>query len=284
VSAGAALGIDVGWSLRGATTGLCLVRWRDGVVTWAFARARHDKDSRRAAIAALLAGGPVSAVAVDGPLRPDLECLCRYRACDALLSRGVFQRRGKVAPTNCPSGFRLHQEAALLAELSLEHAVAPASHRPAIHARAVVEAFPNLCLGVMCDDDEQSPYPRPATRRRWTDTLYPCLAARAKLEMLMRILLPGHRVDGSWSEVGHHEDRAALACAVTALGVAVGRYVAVGSADGWVVLPPAEAWGRAVGGGAWAELALRENVATVARDVPGASPAVYRNGEPWITA
>jgi hypothetical protein len=280
------LGIDVGWSLRGATTGLCLVRWRDGLVTWTFARARHDEDRRRAAIAALVGTvkGEVSAVAVDGPLRPDLDCRYAYRVCDALLSRGAFQRRGKVAPTNCPSGMRLHQEAALLAGLALEHAVAPARHRVAIHALAVVEAFPNLCLGVMCDEDKGAGYPRPAQRRHWTDTLYPRLAERAKLDVLMSLLLPGHRIARSWGEVTHHEDRAALACALTALGVAVGRYVAVGAADGWVVLPPAEAWGTGAGGPAWAERTLRGNVVTVARDFPASRPAVYRDDQVWIAA
>jgi hypothetical protein len=278
------LGIDVGWSLRGATTGLCVLRWGDGAVTWAFARARHDRDHRRAAIAALLAGAELSAVAVDGPLRPDLECRCTYRMCDALLSRGVFQRRGKVAPTNCPSGFRLHQEAALLAGLALEHPVAPARHPSAVHARAIVEAFPNLCLGVMCDDEADAPYPRPTQRRHWTDALYPWLVERAKLDGVMRLLLPGHRLAASWGEVTHHEDRAALACAVTALGVAAGRYVAVGAADGWVALPPAEAWGRGADGGAWAERALRGNVATVARDFPETRPAVHRDGQVWIAA
>lgn len=276
----------MGWSLRGATTGLCVVQWRGGVVTWRFARARHDTEHRRAAIGGLLtaAGGEVSAVAIDGPLRPELRVRCSYRTCDALLSRGAFQRRGKVAPTNCPSGLRLHREASRLAGLALEHVVAPARHRAAIHARAVVEAFPNLWLGVMCDDDEACAYPRPARHRRWTDTLFPALAERAKLEALMTLLLPGHRVAGSWAEVTHHEDRAALACAVSALGVAVGRHVAVGSADGWVVLPPREAWGRGVEGGVWGEAALRRNVASVARDLPGRRPTVYRDDEVWMTA
>ena len=279
---GTVLGIDVGWSLRGATTGLCVLRWRDGVVTWRLTRAPHDKGRRRAAIGALLADlpGEVAAVAVDGPLRPDLECRCRYRVCDALLSRGTFQRRGKAAPTNCPSGFRLHQEASLLAELALEHPVAPARHRPSIDGRAIVEAFPNLFLGVLCDDTARGPYPR--SRRRWTDTLYPRLARRAKLDALMQTLLPSHRLAAPWATVSHHEDRAALACALTALGVAVGRYVAVGAADGWVVLPAAEAWGRDDAGEAWAERALRGNVATVARDAVGAGPAFYRDGAVWL--
>lgn len=286
MSAGTVLGIDVGWSARGATTGLCALRWDAGRVTWRLARARHDKDSRRAAIATVLAGleGAVLAVAVDGPLRPDLDCLCTYRACDALLSRGAFQRRGKVAPTNCPSGFRLHQEASLLAELALEHPVAPARHRGAIHARAVVEAFPNLCLGVLCDDRTRSPYPRPPRRRGWTDALYPALAAGGRLDALVRALLPGRRVAGCWADVRHHEDRAALACALTALGVAAGRHVAVGGADGWVVLPPVERWGRDDAGAPWAEPVLRANVAAVARDLPGTCPVVYRDGQVWMAA
>jgi hypothetical protein len=286
LTGGGVLGIDVGWSRRAATTGLCVVQWDDGSVTWRFARARHDKESRRATLGRVLAGlpGEVLAVAVDGPLRPELDCLCAYRTCDALLSRGVFQRRGKVAPTNCPSGFRLHQEAASLAELALEHPVASAGRGPGIHARALVEAFPNLGLGVLCDDTRRWAYPRPDRRRRWTDTLYPWLVQRAKLDALMAVLLPGHRVAPAWSGVEHHEDRAALACALTALGVAAGRYVAVGAAgEGWVVLPPAEAWGRDDAGAAWAERALRDNVAAVARDGRRAAPAVHRDGRPWIT-
>ena len=54
---------------------------------------------------------------------------------------------------------------------------------------------------------------------RGTDTPYPGLAGRAKLETLMAIVLPGHRLAGSRTEVGYREDRAAPACAVTAPGV-----------------------------------------------------------------
>jgi hypothetical protein len=54
---------------------------------------------------------------------------------------------------------------------------------------------------------------------RGTDTLYACLAGRAKLETLMTIVLPGHRLAGSRTEVGHREDRAAPASAVRAPGV-----------------------------------------------------------------
>ena len=283
MSAGSVLGIDVGWSARRATTGLAVLAWDARTVTWSLDRTGPDKDERRRRLAALLARAvaPLQAVAVDGPLRPELECRSSYRGCDALLSRGLFQRRGKVAPTNCPSGFRLHQEAVVLADLALEHRVARARHRPAIHARAVVEAFPNLFFGVLCDARAAVPYPDLLTRRRWTDTLYPALVASGRLSALLRRLLPGRRLAGDWRAVDDHEDRAALACALTALAVAAGRFVAVGGADGWVMLPPREAWGRGETG-RWAEAALRANVASARRD--GHAAAVYRDGRPWIIA
>jgi hypothetical protein len=82
--------------------------------------------------------------------------------------------------------------------------------------------------------------------------------------------------------VTDHDERAALVCALSALGVAVGRFVAVGAQeDGWVMLPPREEWGRGEAG-RWAEDTLRRNVASVRRD--GWAAAVYRDGEPWIIA
>jgi len=283
VRSGRVLGIDVGWSARRATTGLAVLAWDETTVTWHLDRVGIDKDERRDRLAALLARarGSLRVVAVDGPLRPELECRYAYRVCDALLSRGLFATRGKVAPTNTPSGFRLHQEAVLLADLALAHPVGRALHRPAIHSRAVVEAFPTLILGVLCDACADTPYPAPLRRRQWTDAFYPVLAAGGRLDGLLRRLLPGRRRLGEWEAVRDHDDRAALACALAALGVAVGRYVAVGGEDGWVVLPPREAWGRG-DAGAWAERALRANVASLRRD--GLAAAVYRDGRPWIAA
>jgi hypothetical protein len=283
MSAGKVLGIDVGWSAVRATTGLAVLAWDAASVTWHLDRTGPDKDERRRRLAALLAraGGAIQAVAVDGPLRPGLECRKTYRGADSLLSRGLFQRRGKVAPTSCPSGIRLHEEACALADLALEHPVARARHRPAIHPRAIVEAFPNLFFGVLCDACTEAPYPVPLQRRKWTDTFYQVLAARGRLQTLLDLLLPGRRLIGDWNAVRNHEDRAALACALTALGAVLGRYVAVGADDGWVMLPPWDVWGAGEEG-RWAEAALRANVAAARRD--GHAALVYRDGRPWITA
>jgi len=39
-------------------------------------------------------------------------------------------------------------------------------------------------------------------------------------------------------DIRDHDDRAAFACALTALCVAAGQFTAVGDADGWIILPP----------------------------------------------
>jgi hypothetical protein len=282
VSAAKVLGIDVGWSARRATTGLAVLAWDETTVTWHLDRAGIDKGERRRRLAALVerAPGAIQAIAVDGPLRPDLECRHGYRGADALLSRGLFARRGKVGATSSRTGYRLHQEACVLGELALEHPPARARHQPRIHGRAIVEAFPNLFLGVLCDACADSPYPVPRKARQWTDALYPALAATGRLDALLGRLLPGRRLDGAWASVTDHDDRAALACALAALAVAVGRFVAVGAEDGWVILPPREAWGRG-DAGCWAEATLRANVASVRRD--GWAAAVYCDNRPWIT-
>src|SRR5207253_10684496 len=62
------------------------------------------------------------------------------------------------------SGRDLHAHATRLAHFVLrECGVEAAAHVPAIHARAIVEAFPNLFLGVLCDEAD---YPAEPHRQR----------------------------------------------------------------------------------------------------------------------
>ncbi|HSE92466.1 MAG TPA: hypothetical protein VLF19_04100, partial [Methylomirabilota bacterium] len=166
--------------------------------------------------------------------------------------------------------------------------VAPARHACAIDDRAVVEAFPNLFLGVLCDDAD---YPaRPRRARRWTDDLYELQRPRTKMRRRLAGLVsaltrpraaaggPSRRaIAGSW-DLRDHDERAGLVCALAALCVAAGRFVAVGSPkDGWIALPPADHWGRGEGREPWAWRVLRDNLVAVAADFPDA--AVARHGE-----
>jgi hypothetical protein len=211
----------------------------------------------------------VLAVAVDGPLVPRLVDRPTYRCAEALLTRGRFGSRGKPGACNAGGGPRLHQEATALAHFVLERrTIAPATHPAKIHDRAVVETFPNLFLGVLCDESE---YPAPAHKRRWTDALFPVVLPR--LQGMLARLLPGRAVEpASWSVRGH-DAIAGFVCALSALCVAVRRYVAVGAhADGFIMLPPHDAWGP----DSWAERQLMQNVGR------HASAIVYRDDTVWM--
>jgi len=268
---GKVLGIDVGYAPTRRTTSFCALLWDAYEMDWAFERAEQDAERRVTALRNLLdRRAKVLAVAVDGPLRLELRLDTQsYRATDSLLSRGKFQRRGKPGPTNGGSGPQLHGEATVLAGLALKQLlVAQASHVPAIHEHAIVEAFPNLFLGVLCDEID---YPRePAKKRKWTDSLYPLV--KPKLEGLVQLLLPCRQPRSSL-DICDHEEIAAFTCALTALCVAAGRFVGVGSpADGFIILPPSHLWGKEEKGtGPWAEAVLRRNLESVARDFPRAT-------------
>jgi len=86
-----------------------------------------------------------------------------------------------------------------------------------------------------------------------------------RLEGLVAALLPGRRLGFELARCNHHEDRAGVVCALTALAAAAGAHVAVGDpVDGDIMLPPLEAWGAAVSGAqAWLEPILRANLARV---------------------
>src|SRR5262249_46565891 len=157
----------------------------------------------------------VLAAAVDGPLVPGLGGHSKYRACESILSRGVLQRRGKPGPTNGGSGPAVHREATRLARFTLtELNVGESRHQVAIHSEAVVEAFPNLFVGTLCDEKL---FPsRPSKKRKWTDTLFLDIGVQRRLKSLLTSLLPQREVRGNW-KLKDHEEIAGLVCALTAL-------------------------------------------------------------------
>jgi Protein of unknown function (DUF429) len=287
---GCVLGIDVGYSRHRKTTGFCALAWDARAVRWTCHNAGLDELDRRDALRRVLPDREVelSAVAIDGPLLPRLDPTPRHRCAESLLSRGAFARRGKPGATNGGSGRDLHAHATRLAHFVLrECRVGPAAHVPALDAWAIVEAFPNLFLGVLCDEAD---YPRAARRRRkWTDTLYnwppgdPVIPR--KLRRLVESLAPRRAIEGELC-LDDHEAVASFVCALTALSVAANRFVAVGcDRDGWIVLSRRELWGRGSAPSVpWAERELRANLRRVAVDVPHCEPAVYADGDRWRSA
>lgn len=283
---GAVLGVDAGFSHRRSSTGFCRLWWDADFVDWGFVNATVEQTRRRDALRQLFSGveTAILAVAVDGPLRPGLEVDAKhYRAAECILSRGAFQRRGKPGQTHAGSGPALHYHATVLAHLSLtECSVGATTLLFAILAAAVAEAFPNMFLGVLCDEQA---YPnRPLRRRYWTDVLYPLV--QTKLRQMLLDLLANRQIVGDW-ELEDHEKIGAFACALTALGFAAGRCVAVGShEDGFMILPPLELWGYdSTLKCRWAERELRRNLADVGG--PGgrfAKGRACRDGKEWLPA
>ena len=83
-------------------------------------------------------------VAIDGPLNPDPQECNAYRTAERVLSRGMFQRRGKPGPTTVGSGPQLHRHATFLAKMVLRHCKVEAAKMPcAASSSGVYEAFPN---------------------------------------------------------------------------------------------------------------------------------------------
>lgn len=264
---GQVLGIDVGYSGRNATTGFCVLRWDAERVDLQCEAARSDESSRITKLRklGLDRGAIVDAVAIDGPLRPELKYERSYRAAESALSRGILQKRGKPGQTSAGSGPRLHQAATDLALLSLKELSVGETESPlGISQKALVEAFPNLFLGFLCEDDR---YPlRPTRRRRWTDSLFPFV--KDSVLGLIDDLLPGRKL-AIESLPSDHEGIAAFVCALTGLCFRGGAFVAVGSAhDGYIILPPFDAWGINRQGDRWPEVVLRAAMPRVRESFP----------------
>lgn len=133
---GAVLGIDVGWSAKKPTTGLCLVEWTNRNISLCCCEAGADEGDRQKSLDRLIRGKRLLAVGIDGPLIPKLEIANRYRAAEALLSRGRFQRRGKPGPINGGSGPKLHKQATKLAKLVVNtQDIVSASYPYKIHGK-----------------------------------------------------------------------------------------------------------------------------------------------------
>ncbi|EKV26278.1 hypothetical protein C882_2856 [Caenispirillum salinarum AK4] len=233
---GAVLGIDVGWAPNRKSSAVCRLEWTQDAVSWRIVPVGVDLAERRAVVVDMIGPG-ADVCAIDGPIHGSLEIMDRYRLPERLLTRG-FQRIGKPGQSSSPQGRRLNQEATVFAALVLDTGcLGPASFAGAIHDRALVEAFPTSFLGTMLEKDG---VPEHGQR---SDVYYAHLLGTApappqdRLAALLEDLLPGRACLQRPAEVRDHDERAALVCALTALSVARGRYVAVGdAADGFITL------------------------------------------------
>jgi hypothetical protein len=233
---GAVAGIDVGFSKTRYSSAVCALRWDRNRVDWIIKRFRANNCEREAAIRETVSRITLHAVALDGPIRGGLDLIDEYRVAERNLTRLLWRRIGKPGQSNAPVGRRLNEETNRCARAILDRVdVTSETYRHGIHERFLLEAFPSSFLGLMLVDPSQVP----SVRAKRSDTFYKALVENSTLEQLLEFLLPGRVIDGSLRMVTHHDDRAALVCAITALCAAAGKYCCVGDPkNGWIILPP----------------------------------------------
>lgn len=232
------LGIDVGFSERVRSTGVCVIDAHASEPV----RALHVRKSDVfEAIDKLVGPRQPLAISIDGPLCPGtaekFEVVNRYRQCERRLSGGIFQKRCKPGPTNSPRGFALHQQATKIA-----------NHLRVKYPKTLIaEAFPNAFLGVMLPD---SSFVSPIRRGTKSDVFWEHCLKGAFMRRLSHLLYRRHalRIMDHASVLDNHDERAAFVCAITARGAeAQMNFVVGGGQDGSIALPPAsliQPWAR----------------------------------------
>ena len=242
------LGVDVGFSPTRRSSAVCRLDFTRDTVAWTIARFRAIEPERGETLRRL-ADRPLLAAAFDGSLRRGLDIIGRYREAERVLTRGVGRRIGKPGQSNAPVGRLLNAATNDCARIVRDTGhVALAWHSEAIDACAIVETFPHAWLGLQIEAPEDL-----VTRRGdRSDVYYRHLVEVGRLDAVLARLLPGRRAAASFADVTDHDERAALVCALAALGLAGGSYHAVGDeADGWIILPARVLWA------AWADSVLR---------------------------
>ena len=158
-----------------------------------------------------------------------------YRVAERMLTCRFQRLIGKPGQSSTPVGKQLNCHANECAKVVLGLGkISLATHRTAIHAKAIVEAFPSSFLGLMIAE----PQLFDAQRGNRSDIFYVHLARTGVLTRLISDLLPNRRLVDIFEAVTNHDDRAAVICALTSLCVAASRYSSVGDRQGWIILPP----------------------------------------------
>lgn len=223
------LGVDVGFSKVQKSTGIACFHEEELTVH----RADSTWENRKTF---LPKGFNPQMIAVDGPLLPSLIDSDLVRPCEQFFSRGLFCRRCKPGLSHFGTGYLLRQ------------AAFETSHQFGKHfygadytlGNRIVEAFPNLFLGVMVSDDAYRAMPK-LRRGQKFDWLYGC--ATSKLAQLRDYAKLTDKVYAKIAIESDHEMRAALVCLLTAALAVEDKAVRAGcDSGGWFWLPPIELW------------------------------------------
>lgn len=296
---GLTLGVDVGWSEANHSTGACLFHWDAQSIEVRSLHLPTARSKREELLKKEIEGRRVSCVGIDGPLRPGLDEIKEYRQAELLLTRRFGSRGiGKPGQSSSANGVMLNRHANEIALGLVSLGVLEKSYHPeSIHDLGIVEAFPTTFLGVMLDEGKV-----PSSKAK-SDVFFEHLAGPEgpkrltpdtdRLTGLLLRLLPGRSVDPEGiSRVTDHELRAAVICALTALCVSRGQYVAAGDRrNGYIILPPRSRSGEP-GLQPWAWTVLGTNLTDATADYlrsdspePNRKPEVIaRTGTPTAVA
>jgi hypothetical protein len=233
---GSVLGVDVGWSVKRASSAVCRLDWNERQITWTIRRFTAEPEQRHSTIRSVIDGHRLEVAAFDGPLRGDLGSIDSYRLAERRLTeRWLRDAIGKIAQSNSGNGLLLNAATNACASDVLDSGlVEAATHAHAIQDAAIVESFPNSFLGLMLEE----PAAFKGGRGSRSDRYFAALCVNGGLERLLQHVLPGRTAVAPLASVTDHDERAALVCALTALCVAAGDYTAVGDGEGWIMLPP----------------------------------------------
>jgi len=223
------LGVDVGFSKTQKSTGVAVFH-NDELTVY---RANSTWEDRKSQL-------PVDfvpeAIAIDGPLLPDLVLTESVRPCEQFFSRGLFCKRCKPGLSHFGTGYSLRSAA-----FDAVHQFAGHCYGPDFRlGHEIAEAFPNLFLGVMVEDGCYRAMPK-LIRGQKFDWLYDnCLK---KLDQLREFVPLTEKVYSQIQVENDHEMRAALVCLLTA-GLAAKKTAVRAGCDlgGWFWLPPMPLW------------------------------------------
>lgn len=274
---GSVLGIDVGYSKSKKTTAIAFLTWDAHSISWRVDVIGSDWGDRRKKLQEMVPRGScLDAVAIDGPLASTLGVVSGYRCADALCSRGLFQTRGSAAPSSPISPLHIH--ATKLARLALDlegsryWSIGKATHPELIHEKRIVEAHPVPFLSTLIDENALPTVKRGSA----SDDFYKNLVASGKLEHVLMEILPHRKQNLTLNKIVHHDERAAVACALTGLCLLAGCYLAVGDpSDGFIVLTSQDQWGSSNTGGphrSWAERELCSNLSSLRKEAARPTP------------
>jgi hypothetical protein len=234
------LGVDVGFSKNRRTTGIAGLH--EGPLTLACAATSWD--DRRSK---LPANFHPHFIAIDGPLLPHGTDELTRRDCEYRFIRAPFHNRCKPALSHFGFGLNLRRATAEAAA-QFAKLLPPTNQRehPAFaNCRGpIVEAFPNLFLGVLLPEEVFQSAPKFRRGKRF-DWLYEQVVRRSDILSAVKShapKLPSAFWQSLQSET-NHEKRAALICLLTAAFAANSTATKVGDHNGgWLWLPPRNLW------------------------------------------